>query len=157
MKDENPDKDQVPHEVVISTRPQAVIIDNIAIKQNECIANSILIARANPDVIIIEGILITIFIGRTAHACAHVWNKVGEIHFDVTKELIWAGQENMDEISSRQYLITYSYDRTEFQCNGENTKRFNSAACSSTAWEVSNRTTNRARRIRIRISSARHH
>jgi len=73
--------------------PTEIDFSNIEIKQGDCFINSYRVAKKYPQVEIVEGLILAIDIENGAKPMPHVWNKLGDIHFDVTKEKVWNGRE----------------------------------------------------------------
>jgi hypothetical protein len=119
--------------VKISQRPTAIYIDGVDITQGQCINNSFQVARKNPEVEIVEGIILLVSHNSEGTALAHMWNKFGEVHFDVTEEKIWSGNsENKTREVRYAFVNTYpsnafnSGETFEFsEDTRENVKRLN--------------------------------
>jgi hypothetical protein len=43
----------------------------------------------------------------------HAWNRMGDIHFDVTNERVWTGESDMNETTSISYFPTIYHKRSD--------------------------------------------
>lgn len=107
MKNELNEKTNSPFLITISEIPSKIKIDDLEIIKNQCQLNSKKISDKYPDVEYIEGILIIIDKDDAAKALAHAWNRIENIHFDIT-EKNWIG-EHFNEIVKTCYLSVKSY------------------------------------------------
>jgi hypothetical protein len=109
---------KMPIKIEISDRPSEIITKGIEINQGQCFINSWRVANKNESVEIVEGIILPVDESNGSQPLAHIWNKKGEIHFDVTRENIWEGKEEMKETKEIRYLMVKSYPHTEYS-NGD--------------------------------------
>ena len=103
--------------VTISKRPKSIKIEGLKISKADCFINSYRVATQNSDVQLIEGILIEVDVNRRAKPMPHVWNKVGNVHFDITDEQVWQGHPE-NTAAELRYLEVLSYPHTRYQ-NGD--------------------------------------
>ncbi|MCE7072495.1 UDP-glycosyltransferase family protein [Dyadobacter sp. CY327] len=113
----------------VGKTPANVIISNPTFKSGECFINSCLIAKANENVDIIEGVLISIQNDKSVIAVAHVWNSLDDSHFDVTKELIWDIDPISETIKELLYIPTKVHKSID--CNDGDMFEF----CANTLYE----------------------
>lgn len=104
--------------ISIEKRPTAIDLRDIEIKQGDCFINSCRVAKKNPNVHIVEGLILVVDIENGAKAMPHVWNKLGDVHFDVTKETVWTGREELNETKDIKYFSVKFHSHTDFQ-NGD--------------------------------------
>jgi len=102
----------------ISTTPAEIDFSNIEIKQGDCFINSYRVAKKYPQVEIVEGLILAIDNENGAKPMPHVWNKLDDVHFDVTKEKIWTGREELNETKDIKYFIVKFHSHTDFK-NGD--------------------------------------
>lgn len=108
---------KMPPQIQISLTPNFVTTEDIKIEKGQCFINSYRVAKKN-NTEIIEGFILIIDNENKAKAIPHVWNKCGEIHFDVTREKIWTGKENKEETKYIQYFNVKSHHPSDFK-NGD--------------------------------------
>jgi hypothetical protein len=99
--------------VEISQRPGTVSIDGLDITKGQCINNSFQVAKKNPEVKIVEGIILLVSHNSEGTALAHMWNKFGEVHFDVTEEKIWK-ENSENKIREVRYAFVNTYPSNAF-------------------------------------------
>lgn len=116
MKNETNDF-KMPKQVQISLTPNFVTTEDVKIEKGQCFINSYRVAKKN-NTEIIEGLILVVDKEKKAKAMPHVWNKCGEIHFDVTKEKIWTGKEELDETREIKYFNVKSHNPSDFK-NGD--------------------------------------
>jgi hypothetical protein len=104
--------------VTISIRPREIDIKDIEINQGECFISSYRVAKKYPSVEIVEGIIVSVNTSNGATPLAHVWNKKGDVHFDVTKEKIWTGREELLENKEIKYFMVKCSSEADFK-NGD--------------------------------------
>lgn len=104
--------------ITISNTHAEIDFSNIEIKQGDCFINSYRVAKKYPQVEIVEGLILAIDIENGAKPMPHVWNKLGDIHFDVTKEKVWTGREELNETKDIKYFSVKFHSHTEFK-NGD--------------------------------------
>ena len=100
--------------VVITKRPESVEIQGLEIVIAGCSVNSYRVAVKNPAVQLVEGFLISVPADGMAQHAAHVWNRLGDIHFDVTGEEIWDGHPENTALELRYVEVT-SYPHTRYK------------------------------------------
>jgi len=94
--------------------PEALRTEGIVVYPNKCFLNSHSLALANPGMTIIEGTCLGINDKGGGHFFAHVWNKLGEDYYDITKEKILSA---FPEIVKIVYSPAYEYDPERFSGN----------------------------------------
>jgi len=104
--------------VTISNTPADIDFSNIEIKQGGCFINSYRVAKKYPKVDIVEGFILAIDIENHAKSMPHVWNKLGNVHFDVTKEKVWTGREESNQTKDIKYFRVKLHSHTDFK-NGD--------------------------------------
>jgi hypothetical protein len=117
-KEEKQNEIKMAEPINISNTPAEIDFSNIEIKQGECFINSYRVAKKYPKVEIVEGLILAIDIVNGAKPMPHVWNKLGDIHFDVTKEKVWTGREELNETKDIKYFCVEFHSHTEFK-NGD--------------------------------------
>ena len=105
-------------EIIISNTPLEIDISKIEITQGHCFINSFRVANKYPHVEIVEGLILAIDSENGAKPMPHVWNKLGDIHFDVTKEKVWTGTEELNETKDIRYFSVKFHSHTDFK-NGD--------------------------------------
>ena len=101
----------------IAKRPLEVDISNIEINQGECFINSYRVAKQNVNVKIIEGLIIALDNENRAKPMPHVWNKLNDIYFDVTKEEVWNDRIEIKEAKEIKYFMVKIHSSNDFQSN----------------------------------------
>lgn len=101
----------------ISEIPNEINISNIRIDQGCCFINSYRVAKKYPKIEIIEGIIIAPD-EKGPKPLPHVWNKKGEIHFDVTKEKVIDITNKQEADYLLKYFSVKIYKYTDFK-NGD--------------------------------------
>ncbi len=109
---------QMAQPITISKTPPEIIYDDLEITQGECITNSYRIAKKYPTIDIVEGLIILVDNENRAKPLPHMWNRKGNIHFDVTKEKIWTGREEQNETKDVKYFIVKFHSSNDFK-NGD--------------------------------------
>ena len=121
MKNELNIQDNTPIQIKISEKPEQIDISEICFEsidkmklmqgaQGKCLKYSLEVANKNLDVEIIHGIIITVNENNSAHGMAHAWNRIGKLHFDVTKSEIWIDFEiEKSKIKEVRYAPIESY------------------------------------------------
>ena len=104
--------------ITISQTPPDIDFSGIEIKQGHCFINSYRVAKKYPSVDIVEGLILAVDIEKGAKPMPHVWNKLGDIHFDVTKEKVWAGREELNETKDVKYFSVKFHSHNDFK-NGD--------------------------------------
>lgn len=104
--------------ITISNTPAEIDFSNIEIKQGDCFINSYRVAKKYPQIEIVEGLILAIDIENGAKPMPHVWNKLGDVHFDVTKEKVWTGREELNETKDIKYFMVKFHSHTDFK-NGD--------------------------------------
>ena len=104
--------------ITISNTPAEIDFSNIEIKQGDCFINSYRVAKKYPQVEIVEGLILAIDLENGAKPMPHVWNKLGDIYFDVTKEKVWTGREELNETKDIKYFSVKFHSHTDFK-NGD--------------------------------------
>ncbi|HLT53516.1 MAG TPA: hypothetical protein VKZ97_06485 [Flavobacteriaceae bacterium] len=117
-KEEKQNEIKMAEPVTISNTPTEIDFSNIEIKQGDCFINSYRVAKKYPQVEIVEGLILAIDIENGAKPMPHVWNKLGDIHFDVTKEKVWNGREELKETKEIKYFSVKFHSHTDFK-NGD--------------------------------------
>jgi len=97
--------------ITISPIPEAIIPSGILVKQGECFLNAHRLALATSGMTIIEGIVLGIHEEGGRVFLPHVWNRLGDVYFDITNERIFSGS---DEIAEMVYSPGYEFDVREF-------------------------------------------
>ena len=98
------DEIQMVTPITISKTPDEIIFDDLEINQGGCFINSYRVAKKYPTIDIVEGLIIVVDDENGAKPMAHIWNKKGDVHFDVTREKIWTGREEMNETKEVKYF-----------------------------------------------------
>lgn len=91
-------------QIRISEVPEEIDTIGLEISQSQCILNSYQVAQKNPGTDIVEGLIIIFDTVERATAMPHMWNKLGDIYFDVTKEKVWSGKKESEEIKEVMYF-----------------------------------------------------
>ena len=119
MKEEEKHNEiKMAEQISISNTPAEIDFSNIEIKQGDCFINSYRVAKKYAQVEIVEGLILAIDIENGAKPMPHVWNKLGDIHFDVTKEKVWTGREELNETKDIKYFSVKFHSHTDFK-NGD--------------------------------------
>jgi len=114
-ENENEDSIKMATPIVISNTPKEIEYNDIDIKQGECFLNSYRVANKYPDVEIVEGLIIMVDDENGATAMPHVWNKIGDTHFDVTSDRIWTGRKEREETKEINYFFVKTHNATDFK------------------------------------------
>ena len=117
-------KDQEQNEIKMGTlinishTPSNIDLSDIKIDQGGCFINSYRVAKKYQSIEIVEGIILAPDYENGPKPLPHVWNKKGEVHFDVTKEKVLSGtnEENADYLL--KYISVKLYKHTDFK-NGD--------------------------------------
>jgi hypothetical protein len=117
-KEEKQNEIKMAEPITISNTPAEIDFSNIEIKQGDCFINSYRVAKKYPQVTIVEGLILAIDIENGAKPMPHVWNKLGDVHFDVTKEKVWTGREELNETKDIKYFSVILHSHTDFK-NGD--------------------------------------
>lgn len=117
-KEEKQNEIKMAEPITISNTPAEIDFSNIEIKQGDCFINSYRVAKKYLQVEIVEGLILAIDIENGAKPMPHVWNKLGDIHFDVTKEKVWTGREELNETKDIKYFSVKFHSHTAFK-NGD--------------------------------------
>lgn len=117
-KEEKQNEINMAEPINISKTPAEIDFSNIEIKQGDCFINSYRVAKKYLHVEIVEGLILAIDIENGAKPMPHVWNKLGDIHFDVTKEKVWSGREELNETKDIKYFSVKFHSHTDFK-NGD--------------------------------------
>lgn len=104
-------KQAIPTE--ISPIPTEISLDDLELMQGQCINNSFQVAKKYPTVEIVEGIILLVSYKNQGTAVAHMWNKLGDIHFDVTENKIWRGNSE-NKAREVRYAYVNSYPSNRF-------------------------------------------
>jgi hypothetical protein len=118
MIKEEQEENEIPIEVIISEIPPDVDLHDIECKQGGCFVNSYRVAKKYQDIIIVEGIIIVVDDTNAAKPMPHVWNKLDNTHFDVTKEKVWTGRVELNETKEIKYFPVKFHSHVDFN-NGD--------------------------------------
>jgi len=99
----------------IANTPVEVSLCDIEIKQGDCFINSYRVAKKYPKIDIVEGLILAIDIENGAKPMPHVWNKLHDLHFDVTKEKVWIGRDEMNETKDIKYFSVKIHSYNDFK------------------------------------------
>ena len=105
---------RTPKPINVSPRPSTVNINGLKFEKGGCFINSYRVAKKNSNTLLVEGVLISVFADGTAKGAAHVWNRTGDIDFDITSEQIWHGHPENHAVEYR-YAEILSYPHTNYQ------------------------------------------
>jgi hypothetical protein len=117
-KEEIPMEIKMPDPIRISKTPIEIDFKDIEINQGECFINSYRVAKKYPNAAIVEGVILVVDNENRAKLMPHVWNKLGEIHFDVTNEKVWTGREELNKTKDIKYLSVKLHSQSDFK-NGD--------------------------------------
>lgn len=117
-KEERQNEIKMAEQISILKTPAEIDFSDIEIKQGDCFINSYRVAKKYPSVHIVEGLILAVDIENGAKPMPHVWNKLGDIHFDVTKEKVWTGREELNETKDIKYFSVKLHSYNDFK-NGD--------------------------------------
>ena len=101
--------------VVISPIP--IDIRDIQIDHKESVINAYLVVHKYPSVEMVEGLILVIDHDNYATPIPHVWNKIEDIHFDVTSEKNWPKNDEMNNAKSISYFSVMTHKKSDFDSN----------------------------------------
>ena len=101
--------------VVIS--PVPIDINDIQIDNKETVINAYLVVHKYPSVEMVEGVILVIDFNDYATPRPHVWNKLDDIHFDVTSEKGWPKNGELNEAKSIRYFSVRTHKKSDFAYN----------------------------------------
>lgn len=114
-KEEKQNEIKMAESISILKTPAEIDFSDIEIKQGDCFINSYRVANKYPKVEIVEGLILAVDNENGAKPMPHVWNKLGDIHFDVTKERVWTGREELNETKDIKYFSVKNHLHTDFK------------------------------------------
>ena len=112
---ENGKEFQMATPVVISPIP--IDISDIQIDNKESVINAYLVVHQYPSVEMVEGLILVIDLDDYATPIPHVWNKIDDIHFDVTSEKKWPKNDEMNNAKSILYFSVMTHKKSDFNEN----------------------------------------
>jgi len=98
-------------QVHMSIISEKISIEGVVVNPNECFLNAHRLASVNSGMQIIEGISIGLNKDNVGHCFPHVWNKLGDLYFDITGESLLSA---FPEILQIDYFPGYEYSPNEF-------------------------------------------
>jgi hypothetical protein len=101
--------------IVISPIP--IDVSDIKIDNKESVINAYLVVHKYPSVEMVEGLLLVIDWDNYATPMPHVWNKIDDIHFDVTSENKWPENDEMNNAKSISYFSVRTHKKSDFANN----------------------------------------
>ncbi|HEY6143573.1 MAG TPA: hypothetical protein VIV55_09195 [Flavobacterium sp.] len=111
---ENESELQMATPVVISPIPIDIDINDIQIDNKESVINAYLVVKKHPSVEMVEGLILVIDLDDFATPIPHVWNKIDDIHFDVTSEKKWPKNDEMNNAKSILYFSVKTHKKSDF-------------------------------------------
>lgn len=117
-KEEKQNEIKMAESIKISNTPAEIDFSDLEIKQGDCFINSYRVGKKYPQVEIVKGLILAIDNENGAIPMPHVWNKLGDIHFDVTNEKVWTGREELNEKKDIKYFSVKFHLHTDFK-NGD--------------------------------------
>jgi hypothetical protein len=108
-------ENQQPFEIKISEIPSSIDLNGIVIRKSMCIENSYQVAKKYPKVGLVEGLIVTINFENRGKPMPHMWNMFCDVHFDVTKERVWMGNEEMVKTKDIKYFVVKYHNQTDFK------------------------------------------
>lgn len=118
MKEEKQNEIKMAEPISVLKTPAEIDFSDLEIKQGDCFINSYRVAKKYPKVEIVEGLILAVDNENGAKPMPHVWNKLGDIHFDITKEKVWTGREELNETKDIKYFSVKNHLHTDFK-NGD--------------------------------------
>jgi hypothetical protein len=115
MNIEMNNKTGMPTAILISETPNEISVDDIVIEQGNCLLNSFKVARKYPNVEVVEGVAIYVDSNDGGKPMIHAWNRLGDVHFDVTKDKIWVNLEDHKDAKEVRYASVLSFFASEFK------------------------------------------
>lgn len=115
MSTKNEDEFQMAIPVVISPTP--IDINDIQIDNKESVINAYLVVHKYPSIEMVEGLILVIDRENYATPMPHVWNKIDDIHFDVTSEKKWPQNDIMNEAKDIRYFSVMTHKKSDFDNN----------------------------------------
>jgi hypothetical protein len=95
----------IPPPIILSPTPFEIDCADIEINADTCVANAYLIAQKYPSVEIAEGLILIHDTNNVLLAVPHVWNKIGNLYFDVTNERSWDERKKINKVESITYFF----------------------------------------------------
>lgn len=117
-KEEKQNEIKMAEPISILKTPAEIDFSDIEINQGDCFINSYRVAKKYPTVDIVEGLILAVDNENGAKPMPHVWNKLGDIHFDVTIEKVWTGRDELNETKDIKYFSVKNHLHTDFK-NGD--------------------------------------
>jgi hypothetical protein len=107
-------------EIKIFEMPIDLKIEGIAMVAKGCVNIAYHVAKKNPEIDIIEGVVIIFDKENRATAVAHMWNRHKEKDFDVTYEKVWKDTDEMIDTKELKYYQTQQNDLSQFIVGKDN-------------------------------------
>jgi hypothetical protein len=101
----------------VSISPAPIDITDIQIDNKESVTNAYLVVQKYPSVEMVEGLILVIDHDDYATPKPHVWNKIDDIHFDVTSEKNWPTNHEMNNVKSIHYFSVMTHKKSDFDVN----------------------------------------
>lgn len=96
---------KIPPPIIISPIPLEIDCSDLEIIEDECVANAYRIAQKYAHVDIVEGLILVQDTDNGLLPVAHVWNKIGNLHFDATNERSWENRKKVNNVESINYFF----------------------------------------------------
>ena len=103
----------------VSISPCPINVGGIAIESKDTVVNAYLVVHHHPEVEMVEGLILVIDQENYARPQPHVWNKIGDIHFDVTAENNWPHFEHFNNAKDILYFSVKTHLKSDFAENNE--------------------------------------
>lgn len=103
--------------VTVSKAP--IDLKDITLDNKESVINAYLVSHNHPTVLMIEGLILVIDKENFARPYPHVWNRIGDIHFDPSAENNWPNNPLINEAVDVRYFSVKSHTKFDFIENNE--------------------------------------
>jgi hypothetical protein len=101
----------------VTISPIPIDVSDIQIDNKESVINAYLVVHKYPSVEMVEGLILVIDHDNYATPMPHVWNRIDDIHFDVTSERKWPKKEEMNNAKSISYFSVMTHKKSDFDNN----------------------------------------
>lgn len=118
MENQSYEEYKIPAPIIIAQTPIEIDCSDIEINENTCVANSYLIAHKYPSVQIAEGLILIQDTDNGFLAVPHVWNKIGDLYFDVTNEKRWDKRKKINNVERITYFFIKIHTFEELHSKG---------------------------------------
>jgi len=111
-------------EITITDTPSVIDVKGIDINAHECFKNAYKVSQKNPEVAIVEGVILLLSNDNQGTFIAHVWSNYKGEYFDITKEVVLGDHPDVKSVHyfpGLESAINEFEDATEWNFDSETT------------------------------------